>query len=97
MDQGRRASRLPLAITFSRRWRSDPTFCAKLAQPAIAGDSIKPGAQAPGKSIERMFEPAIAGDSGGEAVAGVAGSIRFSNLDPGAYAPGFMLSPAIAG
>jgi len=32
-------------------------------KPAIAGDSIKPGAQAPGSDRKNMIKPAIAGDS----------------------------------
>ena len=55
-----------------------------------------PGAQAPGTPITQGREPAIAGESlkTVDAVARFTGSNADFYDDPGAYAPGFMLTPA---
>ena len=56
-----------------------------------AGDSIKPGAQAPGSEAKKWVE---AREAPGSAVARFAGSNLNYQTDPRACALGFMLSPA---
>ena len=60
-----------------------------------ASDSIKPGAQAPGSRVRKSIQPVKrAAALCVTAVARSAGSTAFFALDPGACAPGFMLSLA---
>ena len=63
-------------------------------KPANAGDSIKPGAQAPGTRTQISAEPANAGDSLMTRCRPFHGLTCFLFRDPGARAPGFMRSPA---
>src|SRR5215204_1402811 len=64
-----------------------------------AGDSIKPGAQAPGSDHKRTTGARETGDSvkftGFRPLSRAPTSLLV--LEPGACAPGFMLTPAIAG
>src|SRR4051812_48987388 len=60
-----------------------------------ASDSIKPGAQAPGCELKIRLSPRSGRQRlGSRAVARFAGSTMFGVGDPGAGAPGYMLSPA---
>ena len=64
-----------------------------------AGDSIKPGAQAPGSDHARTARARETGDSVKLQAFARCRGLRplLLVLEPGACAPGFMLTPAIAG
>src|ERR1044072_7785487 len=72
---------------------------AKAMRVCEADGSIKPGAQAPGSPDTPTARPRETADSASMLWLSAASRapMLLINLDPGACAPGFMLSPAIAG